>query len=566
MTKNSNRLLLTYLGVYLAALLVIAVYSFLAAPPIRIGALRVDWILGNTLVVFTRELAPVHLSAVIFSFSLFFTLEGSLFKASFLRKIRFFIVTLFIQLFLYAALLEGGLPLALRMRDGAAEKVALSDDLRTKAQGAAVRGQYGDARRYYQYALSVFPEDGELKREMDNAEKASLFSKPSASAPKTQEEERFLEMSFDEFYRRARNAFDREDYISAEYYANLALRMNLSHPGLKRLAAESREKISQMRLTKEARAEMDFFRRKEQGVEIMQEGEPIAAYRYFLALSAERPEDTDIRHYLKLSYEELTRASFLLSEIPLTALSLAAGSSLGGDILFVNRETADFREFIHIRRIIQADAYYALDVEGLGMAEDGSVAYQFSAPYGKFIEDELLMRCFTDDGKEEVAPIYFTGESPDVSRYQIPLEASPETLSLLSEDNAGLDTIPLPSLLSLASAAPFLGVSHHSVYMVFFSRILLPFSFFILSFFAAAYGLRYKSRYPAAPPLPYFFFLPLLPFVVIILYHTYLYGLFSFQDTLLGFLGFSGALPAFFLTQGLLLFFALLALAKQLRD
>jgi tetratricopeptide (TPR) repeat protein len=571
MSKNGRKIILTLVIVYSLAVLIIAAYSFLTVPPIRIGRLKVQWVLGNTLVFFARGLIPVHLSAMLFGFSLFFSPEGNGKKTGarllFFPKIRFVSITLLILVFLYAVLLEAGLPLGLRLREESAGKIHLADDLRTKAKDAAERGQFREARRYLQYALSIFPDDIEIRQELDSADQAAIFSGRKAP-PQPQEDKNdalFLNMTFEDFLEKARNAFDREDYISAEYYGNLALRMNLNHPAPKRIIAESRENLSRSRPNRETRETMEFFRRKQAGVDILTEGDAVAAYRYFQALLEEKPEDPDIRHYLGLAYGELQKASFLLSEIPLTALS-AAGGFAAGDIVFINRTDETHREFLHIRRIKKAGSYYAVDIEGIAITENGTILYHFAAPYGKFVDGILIMRCLADNQDEDFKPEYFAGESPDISPFQLPVAADPEKLLLMSAGGADLDRIPLWSLLQTARAAPFLGLSSYPLYMVFFSRIFLPFSFFVLSFFAAAYGLRYKSRYAAAPPLPYFLFLPLLPFILILIFHVYLYGISALQGFLLSFFGFSLSLTIFLLIQGLLLFMALLSFVKQVRE
>jgi hypothetical protein len=380
-------------------------------------------------------------------------------------------------------------------------------------------------------------------------------------------------MTFDEFLDRAQNAFNREDYISAEYYANFALRMNLNHPVPKRIIARAREKLSESRPSPEVRADMDFFRRKQAGVDILNEGSVIEAYRYFQALIEERPEDPDVRHYLRLAYAELQKASFLLSEIPLTALGFSgnpSGNTAAEGVVFINKsgreDSPAGQEFLYIRQMVKTDtAYYALDIEGIGIGPGGDVVYHFGAPYGKFVDGSLLMHCVEDDGSGDYTPEYFAGESADASS-QLPVAADPQQLMRMISGAWRYRDVPLWNLAQTAGAASLLGVSPHPIYMVFFSRVFLPFSFFVLSFLAAAWGLRYRSRYAASPPVAYFFFLPLLPFIMTLVFHVYQYSLYALQGALVSSLGFFVSAIVFCAIHGLLLFFALLVFAKQLRQ
>ncbi|MDR1932132.1 MAG: hypothetical protein LBQ57_04815 [Spirochaetales bacterium] len=572
MTKAGRGIILTLIIVYVLTVIILLGWSFFTVPAIRIGALKTNWIIGNTLENLARALIPVHLSAVLFSFSLFFPFEGAGARGrGFFERLRFMGLTFLILTLLYAFLLEAGLPPALKMKEEAVTKIRQADELRIKAKDATARGQLKEARRYLQYALALFPEDEELRYELDTADRAAQIAGQArrAEAPAAENSALLLNMSFDDFLERARNAFDREDYISAEYYAAFALRMNLNHPVPKRIIAQARTKLAESRPSQEVRADMDFFRRKQAGVDILTGGGIIEAYRYFQDLIEERPEDPDVKRYLRLAHAELQKASFLLSEIPLTALGSAGTTEeyiSAEGIVFINKSSGADREFLYIRRVIQTDAaYYVLDIEGIALAMDGKVLYHFGAPYGKFIDGTLLMHCVGDAANEDYAPEYYAGNPGDAAD-RLSVTADPEQLFHIISGGRGYRDVSLWDLVQTAEAASLLGVSSHPVYMAFFSRVFLLFSFFVLSFFAAAWGLRFRSRYAASPPVVYFFFLPLLPFIMILVFHVYQYGLYALQGFLLSALGFFASAAVFCAVQGLFLFFALLVFAKQMRQ
>ncbi|MDR1626639.1 MAG: hypothetical protein LBT33_08865 [Spirochaetia bacterium] len=569
MSRANRKILVTLVLVYILSFLALAGWSLFMVPPIRISSLKIGWIIGNSLVLFARALLPIHVSALLFGFSLFFPFkvsgEG---RGFFFAQLKFAGISFLILLLPYTALLEAALPWGLRIREEAVSKITQADGLRMKAKDATSRGQPKEARRYLQYALAVFPDDEELRHEFDVADMAAKTLRQADRGRSSPEAEGgiLLNMGFEEFLARARNAFDREDYISAEYYANFALRMDQNHPVPKRLIAEARTKMAESPPSRAARETIDFFRRKQAGADMLAAGESIEAYRYLQTLQAERPDDPDLRHYLRLAHAELQKKSFLLGEIPLTAVNPGAAFS-GEGVAFINKSDDTGKEFLYIRKLVKTEgAYYALDLECLGMDPRGGILYHFNAPYGKFLQDTILLHCIDGEGDGEYKPEYHKGESPYPLPFQIPTAADPGELLHISRRDTGYSGVPLWNLVQTAGAASLMGISPHPLYMAFFSRVFLPFSFFILSFLAAAFGLRYRSRYTASPPVPYFFFLPFLPFIMVLVFHVYEYGLYAVQGFLLIFLGFSVSLIVFCAIQGLLLFFALLVFARQFRQ
>jgi lipopolysaccharide export LptBFGC system permease protein LptF len=182
------------------------------------------------------------------------------------------------------------------------------------------------------------------------------------------------------------------------------------------------------------------------------------------------------------------------------------------------------------------------------------------------VEGILLLHCVEDDGTTDYRPEYYAGRSAGPEANQFAVSADPQQLLRVSLGGPDYSGTALWNLIETAGAASLMGVSPRPLYMAFFSRIFLPFSFFVLSFLAAAYGMRYRSRYAAFPPVLCFLFLPLLVLVVILLFQVYLYGLYAVQGFLLSALGFYASLAVFCALQGLLLFTALLVFARQTRQ
>ena len=567
MNKAGRKILFVLGSMYVLAFLALLGWSYCTAPPIRIAGLRRDWIIGNALVLFAHGLVPLHVSALLCCFSVFFRDVAGSGRRQFFVLLRFMGLCFLVLVLLYSVLLEAGLPLGLRMREDATGKIRQADDLRMKARAASARGQLREARRDLQYAVALFPADEELRYELDLADRAVQASGQADRKRPVPEEggPLLLNMSFDEFLSRAKNAFDREDYISAEYYANFALRMDQKHPQPKRIIAEARERLEKNINSRETRADMDFFRRKQTGADMLSDGDCVEAYRYLLGLQRERPDDPDVRHYLRLAYAKLQKASFLLSEIPLTAM--AEGRPAREGIVFINSTDKTGTVFLYIGQVVATGTdYYALDIECIKIAPEGGVLFHFGAPYGKLADGILLMRCVEEDDGHEFTPEYYAGRQGGLEANQLTVAADPQQLLRMNAGVSDYADVPLWSLWQTARTVPLLGVNPYPVYMAFFSRLFLPFAFFVLSFLAAAYGLRFRSRYAAAPPVLCFFFLPFLPLLMILVFHLYVYALYAVQGFLLTALGFSASLGVFCAVQGILIFIALLVFSRQFRQ
>ena len=543
---------------YFLGFLVLLSYSWYIEPPLGGGDLRFRWILGNTLVLFIRGLIPIHVSAILFGYSLYSDSPG---RITGFPEIAKFSSVLFLSLaLLYTVLLEGALPAGMMLRERAVEKTRTIAELKLKARDAAARKMYPAARRYWEYALVISPEDTEARDGLDIARRAASAvakpreePKPAGIPPRG--------MSFDDFLSRAKNAFEREDFISAEHYGSMAMRMDPSHPVPKRIIAESRDNLSRSPLNRAARENIEFYRQKQLGYEMLSRGEAVAAYYHFQNLAGTRPDDPDIERYLGQATLELRKISFFLDEVP-----LLTETAVPGDVVFLNRSEGEFRDFLSLHRLVKAESFYALDIEGIRISRNGGVVHHFKAPYGKFIDGTLVMRCLDrEEPGREFVPEYFAGESPEITPYHVPVAVNPEKLLLLAAGSTGFVKANIWNLLALADIFPVLGLDARPVHLAFFDRLFLPFSFLVLSFFSVGFGFRYRSRYLASPPAAGFVFLPLLPFLVGMIFTVYRYGVSVAPAFFLLYYGFTPALLAFLAFQGLLLFWALLFMARQVR-
>jgi hypothetical protein len=615
MIKSLKKILITLFASYCAALIFFAVFSFLSVPGLRTGLFRGEWIIGNTLVLFIRYLIPIHIAAILFAFSLFGE-EPELGRKSgdrpsFPRIVNYSLVFFLLLTPAYMVLLEGILPAGLRMRDQAVVKTGVVAELKKKAENALNQEKYTEARYYIEHYLTINPGDLVYREKL---EKVVSREKSFAMAPKNREEEiseRSLptHMTFRDFLEKAKERFDGEDYITAQYYADLALKLDSAHPEPKRIIAESRNRIMRMDLSGEERETIRYFAQKREGYDMLSRNEFVAAYYHFLNLLELRPSDPDLGKYIAAANEGLKKVSFFVDEV-----AMFSDLPIFGDILFLNRAEGDEREFLYFKRMIRSfnpvldrlaretsvealskqdeksgiwdrilrlfgseksvtrpggssDSiinYYAVDIEGIRISKDGTVRYQFKAPYGKFLDGILVMRCLDrGDARGEMVPDYLIGEAPDESPYHLKIRSAPADILQVALGKTGFDGAGVRSLYSYGETYPLFGLDNRPVYLAFFNRLFMPFSFVVLSVFAMGLGKRLRSRYLARPPAACFLFLPVLPFLTSLVFQVYRYGGSIFTEFFLLSRGFSTAVALFLVFQGFLLLLSLLYLAGQ---
>jgi len=166
------------------------------------------------------------------------------------------------------------------------------------------------------------------------------------------------------------------------------------------------------------------------------------------------------------------------------------------------------------------------------------------------------------DPKGGLSPVYLAGNRPADIRHLLPLNVSADSLRYFSSDNETLEAVWLPELWRLKDMAPFYGYRGEPYQIEFMLRIVVLFSFFVLSLFAMAAGWALRPEW-GRPPIISLIFLPLFPFILKVLIGVYLQG----NRILLGYLflaiGFVPTAAIFIALQLLLAAGALVLLAGQ---
>ncbi len=419
-------------------------------------------------------------------------------------------------------------------RHGRALLETAREDLRQGRAQAAV-----DA---YERYLAINRRDDAVSEELDHlraqmhataAEEARPQAEAAAEQARGESPARLLA--------RARSYFEREDWFSAVYYADLAVRVSgprqdaVSREAA-RLSARAWERIRSQEPDLKSKVERDLFDRKQAGYRLFQQGDFLSAYYHFLDMSRRYPDDQDARRYLRDSREEVQRLAYFRDEAErMDPLPGPQG------LLFLNGGSGGAREIVSIGKMVStAGETFFKDIEVLRVA-GGRVQLHYLAPYGRLESSQvapagqtggpragLLLRG-VDRGRpgRELLPRAIEGslrgEDP---RYLLPLAPRPEELpALRAPGPAGSSHLGAVSLDTLWLARAGIGAHGQleaALSLEILMRLLLPFAFLNLGLLAMALGWSYRLLSASRPPLAAYLIIPLFPVATALLAGVYL--------------------------------------------
>jgi hypothetical protein len=173
----------------------------------------------------------------------------------------------------------------------------------------------------------------------------------------------------------------------------------------------------------------------------------------------------------------------------------------------------------------------------------------------------VLRGIHRSDRRIGLEPKYLAGAPPEEGPEQIiPLVPEVQELQLLSQRRDYLERLSLLDLVRLEPMLSLFGFSPLQVQLSVLRRLGEPFLFFILSFFAAALGMRFRARRRRFPVL-LLIAVPLVPLAVYALLEAYRYAFLLGFSLFISLTGLTVTLLLFLASQGLLLFLGMLFIA-----
>jgi hypothetical protein len=341
----------------------------------------------------------------------------------------------------------------------------------------------------------------------------------------------------------------------------MARKLDPNRKEAQRIAAKAWEQISDMQPSQEAVDEAAFHARKREGYTALMQGDAIRAYYIYRELFENHPLDPDVKRYFARSREAVQQISFFHDEAE-HVLVLPGRRN----ITFVNTLGRESVELLFFEKIVTvAEGTFVRNLEALAIEADGDVLYHFTAPYGKFVGDHVNMRCI-DRTDEALAylPTYHAGTRPEELRHLIAIRPSVSEIEDYAIGQERPHQASIARLWRIARTMGRYGMRSEPIRAALLSRAVRPFTFMILSIFAAGLGWRLRSRYDRRPPVPALLIVPLLPFVLHLVAIAYTY----WNQVLFGFLllsaGFAASSLLFLFFQSVFLVLALFFLAGQI--
>lgn len=572
MDNVGKRVLVVILAVYALAFLGFAGYSYYQFGHQDIlPVFQLNWIASNSVILFLRTLIPIHCFAVLLSYSLFVNpmeLRASTgTTASFLALLRTPVILFLILTLLYTVAVGVFLPRTVDARERARYQSQTAREFKALGSAALDQKRYEDAVTHLNRYLEINPEDTQAAGML---EAARNHVRTDSGRQEVAEQKQFTpaaemqDLDLDQLLGKSRTAFENEDFFSAHYYATLALDLDRNSRQARELAARALERISSQDLSNLEAQKKTIYEQKRRGyLALFRDDKPLDAYYIFEKLHEQYPRDPDVMQYYPQVLDAVRQVSFFIGDA-------TQAESLPGEhnVIFINHRRGADREFIYFNKLVRSpDGTFGFGVEAISFTTGSDITYHLTAPYAKLIDDQINMQAIdrTDSGKR-VMPTYLTGSRPADIRHLLSLDVDPVDLPVVSKGAGDLKQAGIAELWRMTQIFPDHGLKAEPIYLEMGMRLLLPFSFVILSFFSLAIGWRWRSRYINRPPLLSLLLIPLFPVVLYFLFLLYMHIYRIIFSFLLLYSGFTVAVITFVALQAILLVLSLISLAGQMSE
>jgi hypothetical protein len=345
---------------------------------------------------------------------------------------------------------------------------------------------------------------------------------------------------------------EQNNFHSAYYYAAIA--GELGSKEAEEIQEKAWNSIKNVTPGRESEENRLLFSQKAEGQSTLSYGNSIEAYYLFRALHESYPADSEIIKLLEETEEQLKEKAFFIDEV-IQALSYPGYP----DIFFIlNKTETQIRLFFAKTGIITREGIFFQDIELFSInTADNTAAEHLYAPYGKCVDQILLMHCIhKTDEETQFYPRYITGpkEENPPSTLLLPFQAG--EFQYFSRREHNTDILSFGDLLYLRKLWPVRGYRSEPVYIELLMRIMYPFSFLVFAFFTLSIGLRTK-HISGRPSAAAYVLIPFLPFLIHYIIHFFYYLNRVFLSFLHSWLGFFAALIVLFVLQGILLLFSI---------
>jgi hypothetical protein len=525
--KNLGRkLFLLILLFNLLAYFALIIYGLLDFPAETVLKVYLwPWTISNALAGMTDTFIPVTVTAVLLGFSFFFVPRDKRSGGLSFSTVVSSSVALFLFLVaVYTVLAEGIAPGARVRAEEMKGNSSFAEGSLEEAERLAARGEYGDALLYFDYYISIDPQNDEVR---DLREEAAAALELDEGDEESEEEPgrggRLLDQNAGDLIQAAREFLARRDYYSAHYYATIASKLDPARDDAKRIASEAWNRISEAEFSREASAMGDLYSRKKAAYEELNRGNVVRAYYLFRDLAEEYPMDPDVRTFGREALDRLKRESFFIDE-------LEHANQIPGRhrVFFVNRRDENLRELVYFERMVPLGRLaYVYGVEIMGISPSGKPLYHLATPAGKIMEGSdggILMLKSVDREREGVvyAPEFYTGEANFSTANILKIIPPIQILPGFSLTESSLRLQRINELLALRPGYALRGFHAGALEIELVMRLMRPFGLLIFCYLSIALGWMLRLRGPRR--WYHLLLLPVVPMVIFLAADLYLYG------------------------------------------
>jgi tetratricopeptide (TPR) repeat protein len=555
--------LLAFYALSLAAFFAYSILTFSAAS--YLPALRWEYALKRAFVLFMDYLIPVHAAAVAVAASLSFDSGASKPVGParpFSRIVSSTVVAFLVLTAAYTALAEGVAPGARKRLADMQYLSRVAGEYKRQAATAMQAGDYRAALDAIDRYLGVDPDNRQMAAQrLEASSRAARQEAPGPAMMAAGTGSSTVDADAQVLVEKARFYAAQEDWFSAHYYAQAAVALDPRRRDALELASKASNALAGLTLAQKDEKTAQLFQRKKDALERLESDDSLGAYYAFVVLAAENPKDADVANYLLEAGAAVRKAAFFLDDA--RKIEMLPGTQ---DILFLNRNDAESTEAVSVGKMVElpgGDAYF-FGIEAVRYDASGTVAWHFTAPYGRRDGDSILMHAVdTRDPAVQLLPLYLQGTRPAPDRYLLRLLPTVDELRALSSNRTALSGMSIGEMWRLRGRLGSYGLARQSISVEMTMRLVMPFAFLIISILSTALGWSMRVRDGARIPAAGIVLLPLLPVVLALMSLLYLHA----HRVIVGFtvidFGLTVAFIALAALQLILLSFSLVLLAGQ---
>ncbi|MCQ2573747.1 MAG: hypothetical protein MJ182_07615 [Treponema sp.] len=324
-------------------------------------------------------------------------------------------------------------------------------------------------------------------------------------------------------YLKAQNCWDNEEYFTAHYYAESALKIssgkdpNVSR--LKEISAASWNKLSE--LHELARTdEQNLFMEKYDGYKALMEEDYLKAYYILKNIQVDHPElknDSDLYFYEAIAEQKVNERSFFIDE----TWNLKSFES-ANDVYFSLKYDDSWQDIIYFKGMTQVKTtggmvQYLRDFSIHSIDPTGKVFSSMHVPYAKvlavsvkdinpltkenmgiarninYVPYILLKSIDRVNENQVIKPVYHFADKENTTGtdfIMLPVEFS--DFQMIENASLNPDSIPMSSLWRIISTAEKFGYSEEVYGQVLLNRLLYP--LFILFMFICLASVAWNNR------------------------------------------------------------------------